>query len=743
MRAFFSFGVVSNPAAKWIALLLITSTWALGEAGAENGVDPDALASQVTIHRDTWGVPHVDGKTDEAAAFGFGYAQAEDYFWQIEDSYLQAIGRYAEVAGERGLRADLLNRNFRIAERSREDFANHPEETQAICAAFVAGINFYLKTHPEVQPRIITDFEPWMVIAFGRFTMLDWTYIRTGASPDETYQYFKGLEEAVGSNLWAIGPSRTADETTMLFVNPHQPWFGAGQFWEGHIRSEEGWNMTGACFFGTPYPTMGHNEHLGWTHTANKPDVGDLYTLTFDDPDNPLAYRWDGGWRQATERTEIIPVKVTQDKIEQRRYTFRETHLGPIVDQLDDNTRLALKVANLFEGDRIGQGIAMNKATNFDEFYEALSRLNLLMFNVGYADKEGNIAYIYQGAIPERPLGYDWSGAVPGTPETQWDELHELEEMPQVINPETGWLQNCNQSPWTTTDYGNPSPGDFPPYMVQEPNYDNRRAEVSRYHLRKMQNVTFEDWKKAVVDTTMLWAVNEIPVFANRFERLKERAPELAERVEPYWNHLKDWDGVITADSTEATLAVTWYEQMYGELEPSEKLADRFIENPDAQFEALAEGAEDLDRIHGAWKVPYGEVFRIQRLVNVGDFRQTILLFSDDLPSIPSLGGAGAFGTSYNVYYSPSTTRRKRRYGAIGGSFMAVYEFGERIKSETLIQFGQSADPESPHHFDQAELYSNREFKPGWFYWEDVLANTEASYRPGERAAAPVSLLGG
>lgn len=724
-----------RPAPRRIILLAVAAVWLASApfARAENGDLTEQWAKEVMIHRDEWGVPHVDAPTDLGAVFGFAYAQAEDYFWQIEDSYLQAIGRYAEAVGERGLPADLLNRNFEIATRSIEDFDQRPLPSNNICEAYVAGLNYYLKTHPEVKPRLIEKFEPWMVLAFGRWTMLYWVYPRSGADQGEHTRFLNEFRSAVGSNLWAIGPKRTKNGTTMLFVNPHQPWFGQGQFWEGHIRSGEGWNFTGSCFFGTPFPTMGHNEYLGWTHTANAPDVGDQYRLTFDHPDDPLKYRYDGDWRKAEERTDVIKVKLRDGTLEERTYTFRKTHHGPVVKQENEQNFIAVRIARIFEGDRLSQGIRMNKAKNFAEFYEALSGMNLLMFNVGYADREGNIAYIYQGAVPRRNPGHDYTGVLDGSdPTTEWIGLHHLNEMPQVINPETQFVQNCNASPFSATDVGGPYPGDYPPYMVGEKSYDNRRGEASRFHLRDMYDVTFEQWRAASVDATMLWPKHQFPAFKREFDVLERTNPELADRVRPYMEHLLDWDGVNTVDCTQSTLTVEWYEKLYGGPEPSEKMLPQYAQNIEARFEALAEAADRMVKIHGSWKVPWGDVFRMQRHTEVGDFTAMLFLANDKLPSLPTVAASGDLGTSYNAYFTPNSERRKRRYGVVGGSFMAVYEFGERIRAETVLQFGNSGDPDSPHFFDQARLYSKQQYKSSWFYWDEVLANAKRSYHPGE-----------
>ena len=221
----------------------------------------------------------------------------------------------------------------------------------------------------------------------------------------------------------------------MLFINPHQPWFGSGQFWEGHVKSDEGWNFSGSSFFGGPFPTMGHNEYLGWAHTVNEPDVADLYRVTFDDETNPLKYRYGEGYRTAEEWQDTIRVR-TDEGVEDRVYTFRKTHYGPIVEKLDDQQYVAARIAQLFEGSRYRQALAMTKARSLEQWQEAMSQLRLQMFNTVYADREGNIFYLYNGAVPRRRVGPDWTKPVDGSdPENEWKGLHPFEELPQVLNP--------------------------------------------------------------------------------------------------------------------------------------------------------------------------------------------------------------------------------------------------------------------------------------------------------------------
>lgn len=694
------------------------------------------LARQVTIHRDSFGVAHIDGATDESVIFGFAYAQAEDYFWQVEDSYILALGRYSEVYGPQGLNSDLLNRAFEIVPLAKRNFARLDRPTQAIYEAFAAGLNFYLTTHPQVKTRLIQRFEPWHVLAFGRHMLLEMCFRYTRLSNNYMPRSHDLIWPATGSNGWAIAPQKTAGGKALLFVNPHLPWFGFGQMYEAHLRSGEGWNMTGATMFGNPALTLGHNEHLGWTMTTNEPDIADVWRETFDDPKEPLHYRYNGGYRLATQWKESIRVKAG-DGWNDRVFTLRKTHHGPIVARDDDEGHfLAARIAGLYDSIMLRQSLRLARATSLDEFKAAMGMQQFPIMNAIYADRAGNILFLYNGRVPRRDEQFDWSKPVDGSdPRTEWQAIHSLGELPQVLNPKSGYVQNCNSSPFTTCDEGNPERNRFPRYLAEDRDDDKARAKISRQLLNRMDAVTFEQLQDAAFDTTVYWAQQTIPQLAERFKSLADRDPLLAKQVEPYFKHLLDWDCRVTAESTQATLCETWYEEIYGVNYPAEELPAAFVQNPDLQFQALVQAAGKLLAIHGKWRVPWAEVFRIQRRENVADFLH--LPFDDAQHSLPSLGAPGPMGVVFTQYYSPYLRipffrTLNKRYGMIGASYLAVYEFGERIRGASALNFGVSGDPQSPHYFDQAELLSERKLKPELFYWEDVLAGTKRSYHPGE-----------
>ena len=713
---------------RFVTVLPVCATLALagfaraGEAQpADETIDAEQLASRVVIRRDDFGVPHVTGEDDEATFFGFGYAQAEDDFWQVEDAYILALGRYSEVHGPKGLNSDLLNRAFEIVPRSQRDFAALDRTSRRLYAAFVAGINRYLAAHPDVKPRLIARFEPWHVLAYHRHVALELCFRFTGLSTDSLPRRNPQVwSEATGSNGWAIAGSRTKAGHPMLLAMPHLPWFGFTQLAEAHLASrggkEQAWNFTGAGFYGSPALALGHNDRLGWTLISNKPDVADLWRERFDNPDDRNAYAYNGGWRKADQWTETIRIRKTSG-FEDRQFTLRKTHHGPIVSRESDQTLLAAQVSGLFESVPLRQWLRMARAQNLEEFRTALATMQVLYMNILYADCDGNIWFLYNARVPRRNPKFDWSKPVDGSdPATEWLGVHELDELPQILNPPSGFLENCNSTPLAVTDGANLDAESFPAYMIGDAAVETRRSERSLELLRDLRDVDFASWQKLAFDDDVPWARRELPRYAAALAELEEQDDELAGRVKPYLEHLLAWDCRIEADSTAATLCEAWYELMFGPGYPGEEMRPQFRGSRAAQLGALATAAENLVAVHGDWRLPYGDLFRIQRRPRIADLVDA--RFDDDAPSLPCLGGHGPMGVTFTVYYSPSipfplATDQIKRYGMVGASYAAAWEFTPRgVRGASLVQFGASGDPKSPHYFDQARLLSERRLKP-------------------------------
>ncbi len=695
-----------------IALLLL----ALPMEGSPAGPRPQAptLATQVTIYRDRFGVPHVFGRTDAATAFGFGYAQAEDNFPRLEDNFIRAAGRRAEVDGEAALWEDRLNRVLELPRLAREEHQRLDPRMRALVDGFTAGINYWMEKHANAPRRLLARMEPWYPLAFIRYN-----YYQNGfafasgirrnemllaehAAPEDPE-----LRRANGSNGWVVNPQRSASGHALLFINPHLPFFGPGQVYEGHVQSDEGWNFTGYTRFGFPLPYVGHNESVGWVSTDNAADMSDLYLETFDDPARPLAYRYGAEYRNAVEWRDSIRVK-TAAGVETRVLTLRKTHHGPIVGARGGRP-LALRMAKLDADGWLGEWYAMTRARTLEQFRTAMRQMNMLFGNAMYADQDGNTYYVYNGAVPRRDPSFDWGAPVDGTdPRTEWQGWHTFEELPQLTNPPSGWMQNCNGTPLLLTDRGNPSAADFPKYMIQEP--DTRRSMISRRILGGKAKWTFAEWERAAFDTHIIWSDSTLPALFAAFDSLPGDDPRRA-RLDSAVGDLRRWDRRSTTTSSATTLFVTW--------------RDRFERNPRPHpLAALDSSMAALNRVFGTWRIPYGETTRLQRWNDLDGSA------ADSLPSVAVPGVGGNDGAVFTFIAVPFRDA-KRRYGVAGGTYISVVEFGPTVRARTIHVFGASGDPSSPHFFDQAPLYARGEFKPGWFTLAEIRANLERAYKPG------------
>lgn len=688
-----------------------------------------SYAETVTIHRDSWGVPHVYGPTDESVVFGYIYAQAQDNFWQIEDTMIQAIGRYAEVMGEAALGADYLNRALRVVAVSKQEWQALPPQAKAITVAAAKGVNQYLEDTGH-KPRLIEKFEPWHFLAHSRYSLyqlfifsrarianteiaaraesqlLASTHFSQGSlALADTNAVADAIAHA-GSNSWAIGPERSRTGKAMLFINPHQPYFGPGQWYEGHLHSDEGLHFSGAGFFGSPTPSIGHNAHLGWTHTVNEPDTVDVYKLQVDNLEAPTSYLYDGQQKELEMWSDTIRVK-TADGIVSRRFNFHASHHGAIVAKRGGDL-LAVRMAKFKEGGQIQQRYDMLRSTNLDEFKAALGQLATPMFNTMYADAHGDIYYAYYGAVPRRNTSFDWSKPVDGSdPRTEWQGYHPLAELPTLTNPPAGYLQNCNATPFlATADGGNLDAKDYPSYMVKED--DNNRSRMSRLLLGGEKKFTYKDVEKMTWDTRVLEADTKIPMLVQEVAA-RDLSTSDRKTLLPALRLLKRWDRQATINSTGTTLYYFWrvQERQLGVQDP---------------VEGFKNAVAYMTETYGDWRVRWGDVNRLQRSHTSG-----LRGFDDEAESLPVAGGPGnPFGTIFNFYARPQSGQKKM-YGVAGHSFVSLVEFGEQPYAKSILQFGSNADPSSPHYFDQSRLFASQKYKEAWFDKNAVVEDSQTS----------------
>jgi len=674
-------------------------------------------ASAVTIYRDTFGVPHVHGRTDAATMFGMAYARAEDRFQETEPSYIQSLGRWAEVIGEEGVGMDAFLRAFEIERLGREEYAAASPAMRALVDGWADGTNYFLYTHREVKPRLPLRYEGWMMFTMHRAFAVD---------PGETGVDLTAMlnisrrerNPEEGSNMWAVSAAKSASGHPMLFLNPHTPLLPV---YESHWMSDEGWNMTGVtAYANTGIPVMGHNAHLGWALTVNSSDMADVWEETFDKPGDPLSYRHAGGYRRAIEWQDSIRVR-TASGIETRRLTFKKTHHGPVVGRRGDK-ELAVNYGGVMRGALFQQWYAMGKARTLAEFRKALEINGLVYHNVMYADTAGNIFYIHSGAVPKRDTTLDWSGTVDGSdPRSDWQGFHVPGDMPQVLNPPSGWMQNTNSTPFlTTTEDANPRRADAPKYIGLH--NDNWRARASRRLLSRPGKFTFDEWASMAFDTRFYAADRELPQLFFDHELLAAVDAPRAAKLAPMIDSLRAWDRRGSASSVPAL----WFARYQALAAPRAQRADTTTFFRVAALERVRDG---LMETFGRSEVPLGEVMRLQRL----DLRATDE-YSDDRPSLAlPTAAAGLVGSIFTV----GTQRAdggKREYAVAGSAYVSVVEFGPRIRALSITPFGQSGDVKSPHYLDQAPLFAQGKFKPAWFTMDEIKANLERAYRPGEGA---------
>ena len=687
-----------------LALLLAAPSFA--------ATSPETLARTVTIYRDTYGVPHVYAKTDAGAVFGLVYAMAEDNFWQLETDYIGLIGRRAEVDGMPGVMQDLLVRAWEVEKGAKQQYEQASPQLRMLCDSFAAGLNYYLANHPEVHPRLLTHFEPWFALAEEHHGPAG-----TGITPAERTAAFPALGSAPvtggmgmdfneGSNMWAVAPGRSADGHALLLINPHVQFFGGGQRYEAHLHSGQGLDVSGFAMLGSPYIWSGHNRYLGWSHTNNYAQTADVYLETFDVPGDPLTYRYAGGHRRAVEWTDTIRVK-TDSGTENRTVTFRKTHHGPILG-VRNGQALAVRAAAV-DGGRMEESWIVDKARNLREFQAALARRAYTGSNTIYADVKGNIYYLHGNAVPKRSTRFDWSKPVDGSdPETEWQGLHTIDELPHVLNPKSGWVQNCNSTPFLTSGGGdNPIRENYPAYMAPEP--DTPRSQRSRAILDGTGRFTFAEWTKLGLDTKVGIASARI---AELKAAMKDVAPERSAKLADLMTVLDQWDQVGRNDSVATTLFVRTEEARRANLGP---------------VAALEKVKSDLEGAWGTWRVPWGDVNRLERVHTSGRMEP----FSDEKPSLPVPGAPTFTGTIF-TFGTRSAAGQKRQYGYVGDTYIAVVDFGKKPVAKSLLVFGQNADPSSPHFFDQGKLYSAQQFKPAWFTLGEIKKHTEKKYRPGK-----------
>ncbi|NKI31609.1 acylase [Croceivirga thetidis] len=697
-----------------------------------------AQAENVTIIRDDFGVPHIYGKTDADAVFGLLYAQCEDDFNRVEQNYIWATGRLAEVEGEDALYSDLRANLYMTKDEAIAKYESAPDWLQKLCNAFADGINYYLHTHPEVKPRLLTRFEPWMPMYFSEgsiggdieriSTKKIKAFYESGMELPELEEYqldkMEAMAEPGGSNGIAISGELTESGNTLLLINPHTSFYFRG---EVHVVSEQGLNAYGAVTWGQFFVYQGFNEKTGWMHTSTYTDVMDEFMENVIRQDGKLLYQY-GEELRKVDSLQVSLKYVDGTELKEKIFPIYRTHHGPITHQ--ENGYWTASAMMWEPVKALEQSYVRTKQSGYAGFRRMMDIRTNSSNNSVYADAEGNIAYFHGNYIPRRDTIFDYTEPVDGSnPATDWKGLHTVEECIKLLNPNNGWLQNCNSTPFTAAMQYSPKPEDYPNYMSRAP--ENFRGVHAVGLLDGKKNFTMDGLIDLAHDPYLPAFEVLIPQLIRAYDSIP--SPSSAEAI----SILQAWDYKTSKESTAMSLAHFYgtkcLEFAYsGEIERPASMLELFqnfesIVGARKQVELFEASVTQLEETFGSPEIPWGEVNRYQRLN--GDIRQA---FNDDKPSKPIGFASGRWGAlaAYGARYDNGT---RKIYGTRGNSFVAVVEFGEKVRAKSILAGGQSGNPDSPHFDDQIDMYANEEWKDVAFYEEDVLDRAVKTYNPGER----------
>lgn len=751
----------------WLASIWIGCACAACAQPAAEAARWKDEAARVTIVRDDWGIAHVHGKTDADAVFGMIYAQCEDDFNRVETNYLTALGRRAEAEGEVAIWQDLRERLFIDPEELKGEYASSPEWLKKLMDAWADGLNYYLARHPEAKPKVLTHFEPWMALSFtegsigGDIEDVELKRLQafyeagskdqgsgTGKTGDKGIRE-QGNETAYAtqwearphstetwmeppsssSNGIAVAPSNTRDHHALLLINPHTWFFFRSEL---QMSSDEGLDAYGAVTWGQFFVYQGFNDRVGWMHTSSGVDAVDQYLETVARDGGKLRYRYGSETKAFTTKQITLQYK-TDTGMQSRTFTAMYTLHGPVIGREGDKF-VTIQLMNT-PIPALEQSYLRTKAHNYAEYKKTMELRANSSNNTVYADADGAIAYWQGNFIPRRDPRFDYAKTVDGSdPATNWQGLMTVDEMPHLKNPKSGFLFNVNDSPWNGAGADSLRKADYPAYVEQ--GIESARGIHAMRLLdpggKPRSDFTLESLMHEAYDSYMPWFARTVPVLVQAFDALPSDAPMKAKLADPM-KLLRAWDDRWGAGSVETALGIYWGMEVLktqGWLAreaktPSEEwVATRVA--PDDLLKALAVATDQLTATFGTWRTAWGEINRFQRITDDLAAKFTDAGPSIPIPFVPSMWGslAAFVGRAY-----PGT---KRWYGNYGNSFVAVVEFGDKVRARAVTAGGESGRTDSAHFDDEAGRYAGGDLREVYFYPEQLKGHTQRTYRPGE-----------
>jgi acyl-homoserine-lactone acylase len=687
----------------------------------------------VTIIRDDWGIAHISGKTDADAVFGAIYAQAEDDFNRVETNYINSMGRLAEAEGESAVWRDLRMKLFVDPDGMQLRYEQSPTWLKALMNAWADGLNFYLARHPQVTPRVIKRFEPWMALTFsegsigGDIETVNLSQLQAfyGNGPAVASNDEPDLPaEPAGSNGIAISPSNTVGRHTLLLINPHTSFFFRSEL---QMTSSEGLNAYGAVTWGQFFIYQGFNERAGWMHTSSAVDAIDEYLETVVKKGDQFYYKYGNEERPVT--TSVIKVPYKTDKgMAAKTFTCYRTYHGPIVHSENGKWVSVRLMQEPMKA--LTQSYTRTKAKDYKAFKQIMELHTDSSNNTIFADADGNIAYFHGNFIPRRDPKFDWTRPVDGSdPATDWHGLLSVDESPLLLNPASGWLYNSNNSPWSAAGPSSPKKGDYPVYV------DNGVESARGLHairvLEKQKDFTVDSLIAAAYDSYLTWFEKPIPALLKAWDQTPATDPlkaKLADQIAL----LRAWEVRWSATSVPTSLAVFWAEDLQRRVGPKARNAGMAVNDylvskatPEEMLQSLSAASDKLAADFGTWKTPWGDINRFQRLTD-----DIVHPFSDAGQSIP-VGFTSAIWGSLASFGARPYKGSKKIYGTSGNSFVAVVEFGKTVRAKAVTAGGESGNPPSPHFNDQAKRYSTGDLRDVYFYRSQLKGHTERTYHPG------------
>ena len=692
-------------------------------------------AQRVTIIRDDWGIAHVYGHTDADAVFGVEYAQAEDDFNRVETNYLSALGRLAEAEGESQIWRDLRMKLFMDPDTLQAEYAASPAWLKQLMDAFADGLNFYLYEHPEVKPRVITHFEPWMALSFTEGSIggdIERVNLNELAAfyghvplPARQGRGDGPPPEPSGSNGIAIAPANTLDHHALLWINPHTSFYFRSEL---QMVSDEGLDAYGAVTWGQFFIYQGFNPTAGWMHTSSGVDNIDEFLETVVKKGDRRFYRYGNRDLPMPQRTIDVPYK-TAAGMAHRTFTAYFTQHGPVVRSAGDRwVSISLMQSPV---KALTQSYTRTKAKDYAAWRKIMQLHTNSSNNTIFADAEGNIAYFHSNYIPRRDTSFDWTKPVDGSnPATAYHGLLSTDETPHLLNPPVGWLYNSNNWPWSAAGPDSPKRKDFPTY-VETGTEESPRGYHALRLLPNHKDFTMASLTALAFDSYLPAFATMIPPLIKAYDATPGANP-LKARLAKKITLLRGWDYRWGINSVPTSLAVFWGTDIMHRVGREARAAGMSAEDyvvqrasSDELLQSLAAAANQLTTDFGTWQTPWGDINRFQRINDDIDPN-----FDDAKPSIPVPFTSSIWGSlaSFGARAYPNT---KKWYGTSGNSFVAVVEFGDSVRARAVTAGGESGDVHSPHFADEAERYATGNLRVVYFYRSQLQGHTEREYHPG------------